>query len=273
MRWLGCLAFGGAIALGGCFDVEEKIVLDKDLSGTASVQVTVDFEPVAYFWAVMGKQLREEPGGPSVAELERAKWLMLHDLGEDGGFFTEGFANAMNGPLPEGVWRLEADSSREELKEHFKVRFGFDHVAKLAEVVLALGENGELDRDNPVERPLGGLRIVDEGETLLITHEPFDLDTAEQWPQSDESSSEQGEFSEYFAAAASEAMLGVRMKARYVFTIEAPFEIVEHNATRVEGDVLIWEYDSEQSPPDSGEAFETMRVCFSTTEDESWSLF
>ncbi len=62
MRWLGCLAFGGAIALGGCFDVEEKIVLDKDLSGTASVQVTVDFEPVAYFWAAMGKQLREEPG-------------------------------------------------------------------------------------------------------------------------------------------------------------------------------------------------------------------
>jgi len=29
---------------------------------------------------------------------------------------------------------------------------------------------------------------------------------------------------------------------RFAFTFESPFEVIEHNATRVEGQKLIWEY-------------------------------
>ena len=47
---------------------------------------------------------------------------------------------------------------------------------------------------------------------------------------------------------------------RVAFRIDAPFEVVEHNATAVEGGTLIWEYDSEALTTAAAQAPQQIRV-------------
>jgi len=50
------LVLGCAIALAGCYDIEQEIVLNRDLSGTASLRMRVDKEPMVYYIAMKSKQ-------------------------------------------------------------------------------------------------------------------------------------------------------------------------------------------------------------------------
>jgi hypothetical protein len=84
-----------------------------------------------------------------------------------------------------------------------------------------------------MESPFGGLKIVDEGATLLITS-----------PALDPAGGQKAQMSKMpqMDAAMKGQMEAMFKNLRVAFKITAPFTVVEHNSHRREGDTLIWEY-------------------------------
>src|SRR4051794_12901235 len=67
-----CLAAGLPVA-GGCFDVEQAMKLQKDLSGTAAFSMTVNMEPMVLFMVRMQREMAGKKGEPTAAEIAQAK--------------------------------------------------------------------------------------------------------------------------------------------------------------------------------------------------------
>lgn len=75
---------------------------------------------------------------------------------------------------------------------------------------------------------------MDEGSTILVTS-PTENPVAEQQKQTDEMMD--------LDADTKKQMEEMFKGLRVAFKITAPFEVVEHNAHRKEGNTLVWEYD------------------------------
>ena len=88
--------------------------------------------------------------------------------------------------------------------------------------------------NNPMGSPFLGLQVIDEGRTLLVSS-PARNPIGDQKAQLDQMTQ---------VDAAMKGQLDQMLKGLKVgFRITAPFEVVEHNATRKEGNTLVWEYD------------------------------
>jgi hypothetical protein len=138
--------------------------------------------------------------------------------------------------LPAGVRLMDASLKDDGPRMMASLRFGFDHASKLGQIKLdeTPGWAPAGPVGNPIESPFGGLQVVDEGRTILVTspaQNPADGHKAalEQMPPLD---------------ATLKTYLDALFKTfRVACRITAPFEVVEHNAQRKEGNTLIWEYD------------------------------
>jgi len=216
--------FLALIALGtlliGCFEVEHEIKLESDLSGTMSQRVTLNSEPMVYLLATMTKSFTGEEGPLTLDEIETARKDVQFDERET--------INIEE--LPEGVTLLSVDTSEDDYLIHHEVRFAFDHVSRLSQLAFSAGEDSE-----DAETPFEALQIVEEGDTLLITTTPVNP-LAEQ----DEGWEQQFTGSPELEKIMTNALQGMRV----AIIIEAPFEVLEHNATRQEGDRLFWEFDA-----------------------------
>ena len=51
------LGLAGCLFLTGCFDVEQSLVLNKDLSGTAGIRMGINFEPLVLTMLRMQRQM------------------------------------------------------------------------------------------------------------------------------------------------------------------------------------------------------------------------
>src|SRR5262249_3595616 len=117
---------------------------------------------------------------------------------------------------------------------------GFDNASKLAAIKFPKKSDASTGStptqqgppaESPVDSPFDGLTIVDEGSTILITskvNNPMADETAKTPLPADADTQKQ-----------IEKMFG---NLRVAFKITAPFTVVEQNATRKEGNTLIWEY-------------------------------
>lgn len=192
------------------------------------MRITHDTEPMLYAAVRMVKLVSGDSGEPTAKELRAAKQYFLGKQGQYGDFDVEAFTRAQERSLPEGVTLTEAYFSRQEMKQHYQVEFAFDHFEKLVAVELEDSWKGKFASagrlNQMVQRPFA-FRLVDDGETLLVTSEPINpmVPTPE--------------INLRFARE----LKGLRVYLK----IDAPFEVVEHNATLVEGRALIWEYDYE----------------------------
>jgi len=73
-RNAGLLAsLAASLLLTGCFDVEQSLVLKKDLSGTAGFRMMVNMEPMVLMMVRMQHQMGGKEGEPTAAEIEQAK--------------------------------------------------------------------------------------------------------------------------------------------------------------------------------------------------------
>lgn len=233
-----------AVAL-GCFNMEYGLELERDLSGTATMDISVDPERLAYLSVTMQKSFRGEEGEPTDEEIAEAKKEILAEMEEEReDFDPEEARRELERDLPEGVEVLEVRRAENELG--MRMKLAFDHVEKLSAVSIGPPEEeeGEDAQDEPaggatpaeVEpeqevTPFGELTFVDEGDTFLLTNEPVD---PVQTPGQTGSSPQARAMAASLAAAFPEPLV--------VFRLDAPFEVVEHNATRVEDGVLYWEY-------------------------------
>lgn len=230
----------GAVGLltTGCFDIEQTLNLEKDMSGKAGFTMKVDMEPMVVFMTRMQHEMSGKTGEPTQEELDATRKEMLASKkSETTNDFDKDKAE-LQSKLPPGVKLLDSSFKEDGLKIAANFLFGFDNVAKLSEIKFpkkeAEGEQpGPPGGGNPVESPFDGLKVVDEGGTILITS-PTENPVAEQKEQAagmdlDPDAKKQME----------EMFKGLRV----AFKITAPFEVVESNAHRKEGNTLIWEYD------------------------------
>jgi len=223
-----CLIVAGLALSGltGCFQMDYLVTLDDDLGGEATLDIAVDLDRMAYVMASVQKKFGGGEGSPTDDEVDQARQELLSQM--DSGAFTEESMRAEIDPdLPAGVTLLDATQSREGLRTEVSVRFAFDHVSALNEMDIGPDSGPGSDSE-----PFGGIELIDEGDTFVLRNDPMN--------PVEEMENDSGMFEGVPGLV--ETMFS---DLRIAFAIEAPFEIVEHNATRQEGDRLYWVYDFE----------------------------
>ena len=230
-----------ALVLAGCFDIEQTLTLEKNMSGKAGYNMKFDMKPMVALMASMKRQMEGKEGLPTAEEIAAAEKELLASSKSQMKLPTK---EEMAKDLPKGVTLLDAKVQEDGLKFGMNMLFGFDNVSKLKEINLKKAKDAESqdvatsgpgDGSSPADSPFDGLQLTDEGETFLITT-PTENPIAEQSEQADQmqlSPEEKKQVEEMFG------------NLRVAFKITAPFQIVEHNAHRKEGDTLIWEYNLE----------------------------
>lgn len=228
-----------ALVLAGCFDIEQTLTLEKNMSGKAGYAMKFDMKPMVGFMAGMKRAMEGKEGPPTAEEIAAVeKEMIASSKGQREIPTKEEIAKN----LPKGVTLLDSKVQEDGLKFGMDVLFGFDHVSKLQEIELKSQEPeqaqeaappGPQGPPSPMESPFGGLQFKDEGDTFLVTspaHNPVadQTEQASEMPLSPEDKKQV------------EEMLG---KLRVAFKITAPFQVVEHNAHRKDGNTLVWEYN------------------------------
>jgi hypothetical protein len=225
-----CLAL--SLAGAGCMNIEQTITLQKDLSGTAAMTITADLEPMVMMVAKMQHEMTGGKGDPPAAVVEKARQELLAAKSADP-IDIEDEKAGLRESLPPGVKLVEASFKDDALKLIGRFVLGFDNLSKLTGISLDApgGDASPAPVGNPMQRPFEGLKVVDEGGTILFTSTAHN-------PLAD--SSKPGEPLDGEAKAIVDAMLkGFRVALR----LNAPFEVIEHNAHRKDGTTLVWEFD------------------------------
>jgi hypothetical protein len=214
----------------GCFDIEQTLTLERDMSGKAGFTMKVDMEPMVLFMTQMQREMEGKTGAPSAAELDKArKDFLASGKTETTGDFEKDKKDLQN-KLPKGVTLEDAKFTQDGLKMVANLLFGFDKVAKLSEIELPK-KDAQGGPGNPIDTPFGGLQLVDDGKTVLITSPVSN-------PMSDSQNGPMPPDPDM-----QKQMMDLFKGLRVAFRITAPFDVLEQNATRKEGNTLIWEYD------------------------------
>jgi hypothetical protein len=226
--------------LGGCFDVEQALTLEKDMSGKATFSMKVDMEPMVLFMLRMQRQMAGTTGEPTAAEIEKAKQDFLASKTAETTESPKEKLAEVEENLPPGVKLLDSSMTDDGLEVAARFVFGFDHLSKLTAIELSKKDEGEQEGEqpgpkNPFDQPFAGLQLKDEGKTFVLIGEAINP-AAEQKEQTADM-----DLSPEMKKQMEDAFDGLRV----AFKIDAPFEVVETNATRREGRTLIWEYDLE----------------------------
>jgi len=116
------------------------------------------------------------------------------------------------------------------------MKFGFDRLSNLVNVKLPQKEGGDPTQKNVMDTPFQGLEVIEKGNLITIQTKPTN-------PASkvEEQAKESG--GPKIDPETEKMMKDAFSKLRVVYRLTAPFTIVSHNATRKEGNTLIWEYD------------------------------
>jgi hypothetical protein len=224
-----------AFLVTGCFDIEQTLTLERNLSGQAGFSMKVDMEPMVVFMTQMQREMEGKKGPPTEAELAKARKERQSSSKSSTPADFEKEKKEMASKLPKGVTLVDAKFQDEGLKMTALATFAFDNASKLAQIELpdksGPGGGGPGGPPNPAETPFGGLQVTDEGKTILVTSPVKNPAADTQAP----------------GAAPDPAMMkqieGMFKGLRVAFKITAPFDIVEHNAHRKEGNTLVWEYN------------------------------
>ena len=221
------------VLLAGCFEVEQSIDLKKDLSGTADFHLGVDLEPMIVVMAQFGREMEGKTGPITAAELAKAKAEFKKSAKKSESKDEPSRAD-IEKELPEGVKLISYGMTEREFGVDTKFKFGFNKLSQLVGVKLPSKGEGDPTKKNVIDSPFEGLELSEKGDTLTIRTKP-------QNPT--ESVKEQAADAPKLDAATEKLVKDAFGKMRVAYRITAPFTVVSHNATRKEGNTLIWEYD------------------------------
>lgn len=233
------LGLAGCLLLTGCFDVEQSLVLQKDLSGKAGFSMQVNMEPMVTMMLMMQRSMEGKEGEPTAAEIEQAKKDFLANAKKtESKPDPEQQKAELAKSLPPGVKLLDSKFQDQGLKMLAAFTLGFDDVHKLKQVKLSEPKPAEQQQgppapENPFDTPFGDLEITEQGNTILLTTKaknPLEEQKQEMGGE--------GQVSPEMEKQLEDAFKGLRI----AWKIEAPFPVLEHNAHRKEGNTLIWEY-------------------------------
>ncbi len=221
----------------GCFEVEQSIELKRDLSGTANFKLGIDMEPMVMIMAKVQKEMGGDKSPLTKAEIAAAKADFKKN--EKKSTETTDPRKQAEGGLPPGVKLLDASVTEKEFGVTTNMKFAFDKLSSLVGVKLGSKKEGEGPGDptkkSIIDTPFQGLEISETAKTISIHTKPQNPaekvknQASEQGPKMDPET---------------EKMMNDAFKnLRVAWKITAPFEVASTNATRREGNTLIWEYD------------------------------
>ncbi len=227
------IAILSMVLLAGCFEVDQSIDLKKDLSGTADFHLGVDLEPMIVVMAQFGREMEGKTGPITAEELAKAKAEFKKSAKKEKSKDEPSKAD-IEKSMPEGVKLLSYGMKEREFGMDTNFKFGFDKLSQLVGVKLPSKGEGDPSKKNVIDSPFEGLELSEKGDTLTIRTKP-------QNPT--ESVKEQAADAPKLDAATEKLVKDAFGKMRVSYRITAPFAVVSHNATRKEGNTLIWEYD------------------------------
>src|SRR6476659_1382921 len=128
MKKVGAIVLGlSAFLVTGCFDIEQTLTLERNMSGKAGFSMGIDMEPMIYFMAQMQQSMSDKKGPPTAAELAAAKQDFLKNgKKETTGDFDKD-KKELQAKLPKGITLLDAQMKDEGLKMGVSMLFGFDN--------------------------------------------------------------------------------------------------------------------------------------------------
>ena len=242
MKTIAAATLGlSGLVLAGCFDIEQTLTLEENLSGKAGFSMTVNMEPMVDFMFRLQREMEGKTGEPTAAELAKARQDFQATKKPQATTDFEKDKKELQQKLPKGVTLLDSSLKDDGLKIAADFLFGFDNVSKLSEIQFPKKQEEGAEQQgsgggpgNPVDGPFNGLKVVDEGSTILVTS-PIQNPAAKQQEQAEEWMDLDAEMKKQIQA--------IFKDSRVAFKITAPYQVVEHNAHRKEDKTLVWEYD------------------------------
>jgi len=225
------------LLLAGCFEIEQSINLNKDMSGTADFHLGIDLEPMVIVMAQFGKEMEGKSGPLTAAEIAKAKADFKKQSKTKKSDDKPPSKDEIAKDLPEGVKLLDFKATEREFGVATDFKFGFDKLNKLVGVKLPQKkEGGDPTQKSVMDSPFEGLETIEKGDTLTIRTKP-------QNPT--ETVKEEAAGAPKLDPATEKMVKDAFSKMHVIYRITAPFTIVSHNATRKEGNTLVWVYDME----------------------------
>lgn len=227
------LSLCALLLLTACFEVDQSITLQKDMSGTADFHLGVDLEPMVVVMAQFGREMEGKTGPVTAEELAKAKADFKKNA-KKSETNTEPARAEIESQLPKGVKLLDFGMKEREFGIDSKFKFSFDKLSSLVGIKLPQKEGGDPTQKSVIDAPFEGLEVSEKGNTITIRTKP-------QNPTA--SVKEQAADAPKLDKDTEKLVKDAFAKMRVSYRITAPFDVVSHNATRREGNTLIWEYD------------------------------
>lgn len=244
------LALLSVVLLAGCFEIDHSINLQQDLSGTADFHLGVDMEPMVVVMAQFAREMEGKKGPITEAELAKARADFKNSSKKTESGKKPSRAE-IEESLPEGVKLLDFKVLEKDFGVATDFKFGFDRVNRLVGVKLPSKGGGDPTQKNVIDSPFEGLELVEKGNLLTIRTKPQNPTEAVQ---------KEAQGAPKLDAATEKLIRDAFGKMRVTYRITAPFTIVSHNATRRQGNTLIWEYDLERFEKMSAKAADDLGV-------------
>jgi hypothetical protein len=240
------------VLLAGCFEIDQSFELKKDLSGTADFHLGVDMEPMVVVMAQFAREMEGKKGPMTEAELAKARADFKKNMKKsESSSGKEPSRDEIAKSLPEGVKLLDFKVAEKEFGVATDFKFGFDRLNRLVGVKLPSKEGADPTQKNVIDSPFEGLELIEKGDTITIRTKP----------QNPTAAVEKEAAGAPKPDPATEKMIrDAFSKMRVTYRITAPFTIVSHNATRKQGNTLIWEYNLERFEKMSEKNIEEMGV-------------
>lgn len=238
------------VLLAGCFEIDHAISLQKDLSGTADFHLGVDMEPMVVVMAQFAREMEGKTGPITEEELAKARADFKKNAKKsDPG--KEPSRKEIEESLPEGVKLLDFKVAEKDFGVATDFKFAFDRINRLVGVKLPSKGGDDPTQKNVIDSPFEGIELIEEGDTLTLRTKPQNPTAAVE---------KEAEGGPKLDAATEKMIRDAFGRMRVTYRITAPFTIVSHNATRRQGNTLIWEYDLERFEKMSEKNLEEMGV-------------
>jgi hypothetical protein len=224
-----------------CFEIEQKIDIKQDMSGTADFKLGVDFEPMVTIMANMQHQMAGQKGLATKKEIEAAKAefrkQQADKKGKDESADPKKLKAEIAKNLPKGITILDTNVEQTEFSISTMFKFGFDKLNHLVGVKLPSKKSDDPTQKNVIDSPFEGLEVVEKGDTLTIRTKPMNPAESVQSETSKEAPKMDPDMEKM--------MKDAFKKMRIAYKITAPFTVVSTNAMRRDGNTLVWEYTYE----------------------------
>lgn len=224
-----------------CLTMEERLTINRDLSGRARLNMTMDLGAAT---SIVQRIAGNESGVPAGADLTTVMQQQMKEILGDGMFDID----TLKKNLPAGVTLANAAQSIENQKMSMAFDFQFTDAKKLQDITLpmktAITDAAAASAgipDKPV-RPFENFEFTDDGATLLIATKEQAAVASQTGSPVTPTTPVAPKLSDMIEGMQVMALVGEMLKGfKASCVIESPMTVVESNATSRDGTSLVWE--------------------------------